>query len=88
MRNRKQQKIRKNDTSEMKRRDQVVVSRLRTEYFIVTHAQIINPEFPPECPFCHTKLTTDHILWNCKDTKPERIRMNITSEVWKGRSKK
>jgi hypothetical protein len=84
MRNRKQQKTRRNDTSEMTRRDQVVVSRLRTGYFRATHAQIINHEPPPEC---YTKLATDHILWTCKETEPERIRMNIKSEVWKGGKK-
>jgi hypothetical protein len=84
MRNRKQHKTRRNETSEMTRRDQVAGSRLRTGYSRATHAHIINQEPTPEYPFCYTKLTTDHILWTCKDTEPERIRMNITSEVWKG----
>jgi hypothetical protein len=87
MRNRKQQKTRRNDTSEMTRRDQVAVSRLRTWYSKETDAEIINHEPPPECPFCYTKLITDYILWTCKETEPERIRMNITSEVWKGGKK-
>jgi hypothetical protein len=72
----------------MKRRDQVVISRLRTGYFRATHSQIINHEPSPKFPFCFTKLTTDHILWTCKETEPERNRINITSEVWKGGKKK
>jgi hypothetical protein len=64
----------------MKRRDQVMISR---------HSQIINHEPPLECPFNtqDTKLTTDHILWTCKETDAERNRINITSEVWKGGKK-
>jgi hypothetical protein len=83
IRNRKQQRIRKNDTNEMKRRDQVVVSRLRTGYSRATHVQIINHEPPPECPFCHTKITTDHILWNCKGTEPEKIGKGGKEEIEK-----
>jgi hypothetical protein len=71
----------RNDTSEMKRRDPVVISRLWT------HSQIINHEPPPECPFSYTKLTTDQILWTWKETEPERKRINITSEVWKRKKK-
>jgi hypothetical protein len=62
MRNQKQQRTKRNDTSKMKRRDQVVIRRQRTGYSTATHSQIINHEPPPECPFCYTKLSTDHIL--------------------------
>jgi hypothetical protein len=43
----------------------------------------MNREPRPECPFCGVPLTIDHILWQCKDTKKEMTRMNITKEVWK-----
>jgi hypothetical protein len=42
MRNQKPQRTKRNDTSDMKRRDQVVFSRLRTGYSRATHSQIIN----------------------------------------------
>jgi hypothetical protein len=45
------------------------------------------PKPPPECPFCDTNLTTDHIIWICKEMEAERNRINITSEVWKGGKK-
>jgi hypothetical protein len=53
------------------------------------HAQIINHEPTPECPFCYTKLTTDHILWNCKETESERIRkdQNEHHRRWRGGNK-
>jgi hypothetical protein len=69
MRNRKKQRTKRNDTSEMKRkirqclqrdqRDQRPgnVSRIRSGYSRATLSQINNHEPPPECPFCDTKLT-------------------------------
>jgi hypothetical protein len=48
------------------RRDQDVISRLRTGYCRATHAAIMNREPRPECPFCEVPLTIDHILWQCK----------------------
>jgi hypothetical protein len=43
----------------------------------------MNREPRPECPFCVVPLTIDHILWQCKETKEEMTRMNITKELWK-----
>jgi hypothetical protein len=88
MRNQKPLRTKRNNTSEMKRRDQVVISRPRTGYSRATHSQIINHEPPPECPFCDTKVTTDHILWTCEETEAERNRIIITSEVCKGGKRK
>jgi hypothetical protein len=34
-----------------------------------------------------TQNSPPTISWNCKKTEPERIRMNITNEVWKGGKK-
>jgi hypothetical protein len=51
----------------MKRRDQVVISRLRTGY-------IINRQ--------DNRLTVDHILRDCKETEAERQRANIQNNIW------
>jgi hypothetical protein len=40
------------DTQKMTRRDQVLISRLRTGYCRATHGAIMNREPRPECPFC------------------------------------
>jgi hypothetical protein len=87
MRNPKTHRTKSNDTSAMKRNNQVVMSRLRTGYTRATHSQIINHKPPPECLFCNTKLNTDHILWTCKETEEERNRSNIISDIWKGGKK-
>jgi hypothetical protein len=69
----------------MTRRDQVVISRLRTGYCRAAHAAIMNMnrEPRPVCPFCGVPLTTDHIQRSYrKESKKEMTRMNITKEVW------
>jgi hypothetical protein len=42
----------------MKRRDQVVISRLRTSYTMATHDYIINKQDNNECPFCNVRRWT------------------------------
>jgi hypothetical protein len=60
----------------MKRRDQVVICRLR----MITSKDNI------ECSFCNDRLTVEHNLWDCKETEAERQRANIQNNIWnKGR---
>jgi hypothetical protein len=66
----------------MKRRDQVVISRLRTGYTMATHGYIINKQDNNDCPFCNVRLTVDHILWDCKETEAERQRANDQNNIW------
>jgi ribosomal protein L37AE/L43A len=57
------------NTKKMKRRDQVVISRLGTGYTMTTHVYIINKQDNfNECPFCNVRLTVYRILWDCKET--------------------
>jgi hypothetical protein len=65
----------------MKRRDQVVISRLRTGYNMPTHGYIINKPDNIECPFCNIRLTVDHILWDSNETDA-RQRANIQNNIW------
>jgi hypothetical protein len=61
----------------MKRRDQVVISRLQTGYTMATHGYIRNKQDNNDCPFYNVRLTVDHILCDCKETEAERQRTNI-----------
>jgi hypothetical protein len=74
------------NTKTMNRREQVVVSRLRSGYTRATHASVIviDKDLSTECPFCAVKITIDYILWDCKKTEITRLQMNITKEIWKG----
>jgi hypothetical protein len=50
------------DTRGMTRREHVVISRLRTGYTRATHRPRMNGITDPQCPFCNTGLTVDHVL--------------------------
>jgi hypothetical protein len=50
------------DTKGMTRREQVVISRLRTGYTRATHGPRMNGITNPQCPY--TGLTVDHVLWD------------------------
>jgi hypothetical protein len=45
------------DTKKMKRRDQVVISRIQTGYTMATHGYIINKQENNNFPFCNVRLT-------------------------------
>jgi hypothetical protein len=82
MKNKKKEIEWNKDTKEMKRRDHVVISRLRTDYTIVTHGYIINKQDNNEFPFCNVSLTENHILWDCKEREAERQRAIIQNNIW------
>jgi hypothetical protein len=67
-----------NYTEKLKRRDQVAVTRLRTDYSRATHRNKIEGAPDPDCPFCSAKLTLEHNLWQCKETEEERRKSNMT----------
>jgi hypothetical protein len=54
---------RKEDTKGMPTKEQVVISRLRTEYTRATHGPKMKGVGSLLCPFCNTDLSVDHILW-------------------------
>jgi regulator of replication initiation timing len=62
MTNRKKEIEWNKDTKKMKRRDQVVISRLRTGYTMATHGYIINKQDNNDCLFCNVRLTVYYIL--------------------------
>jgi outer membrane cobalamin receptor len=72
-----------NDTVELSRKEQVVISRLSKGYTRLTHRHIIRKTDIPDCPFCDVRLTTDHILWQCSETRNERDEFGVQSTAWK-----
>jgi hypothetical protein len=74
------------NTKTMNRREQVVVSRIRTGYTRATYASVMNKDLSIECPFCGVKTTVDHIVSDCKETEIKRLQMNITKAMKKWRS--
>jgi hypothetical protein len=64
----------KDDSTNLSRKKQVVVSILRTGYKRATHRHVIEKTPSPVCPFFGVSLTTEHILWDCTETMTERER--------------
>jgi hypothetical protein len=62
------------NTKTLNRREQVVISRLRTGYTRATHASVMNKDLSTDCLFCTVKITVDHILWHCKETNKTATR--------------
>jgi hypothetical protein len=62
----------KDGSTNLSRKEQVVVYRLRKGYTRKTHRNVIEKTPSPECPFCGVSLTTEHILWECMETTRER----------------
>jgi hypothetical protein len=77
MRNRKTSANWQNDTAELSRKEQMIISRLRTEYTRAIHRHVIEKTDTPNCPFCDVRLTTDHILWQCDETRNKRDEFRI-----------
>jgi hypothetical protein len=75
MKHRKASVCWQNYTGEMSRKESVVISRFRTGYTRTPQTQKTDIL---DCPFCDVRLTTDHILWQCSET---RIRINILKEM-------
>jgi hypothetical protein len=69
--------------SDMNHRQALVISCLRTGYTRATHRHIIEKNDIPDCPLCDVRLTTNHILWQCSETRNERDECGINSTVWK-----
>jgi hypothetical protein len=71
----------KNTVEKLKRRDQVALTRLRTDYSRATHRNKMEGTPDPDYPFCSAKLKLEHILWQCKETEKERQKSNMTEKI-------
>ena len=54
----------------LKRSDQVFISRIRIGHSQLTHTYLSKGEYQPECIFCECPFTLYHILLECSDTSP------------------
>ena len=56
----------------LKRSDQVVISRIRVGHTKFTHSYLLKGEQQPECIFCDCPLNLHHIFLERSDTLPAR----------------
>jgi ribonuclease HI len=47
------------------RRDEILIHRLRIGHTNLTDSYLLRRETPPECDFCHIRLTVEHLLLSC-----------------------
>jgi hypothetical protein len=69
MKERKALHIMNTNTKTTARLEHVGINNLRTGYTRAPQSAVIDKEPSPEGPFCPVNLTTDHILWQCKETE-------------------
>nr|CAI5826955.1 unnamed protein product [Callosobruchus analis] len=65
----------------MKRREQVVIARLRMGHTNVTSMHLLRGESPPMCSICQEIITTKHILLDCPQYEHYRIQLNLPNNI-------
>ncbi|CAK9795846.1 Probable RNA-directed DNA polymerase from transposon X-element [Anthophora plagiata] len=66
----------------LNRKEKAVLSRLRTGHTKITHEHLLKKTEPPHCNRCPSQsLTTDHLLYECTVTNPQRQKYNIKPDT-------
>ena len=65
-------------STKIKRRTEVVLTRLRIGHTHLTHKYLLCGEDPPQCAICDSLLTVEHILTRCVTYSYERIRAGLS----------
>jgi hypothetical protein len=61
-------------------RDEILIYCLRVEHADLTHSYLLRRKTPPECDFCHVRLTVEHVLLSCCKYNPLRRKFyNVNS---------
>lgn len=61
-----------NSDPKMTRREQVLITRIRTGHSKITHRYLLENTSPPLCDICQVRLSVEHIITSCR--KYENIR--------------
>ena len=78
-----QNKVNKPCNIVLKREDEVIITRLRIGHSKLTHSYLLNKELQPECISCNCPLSIYHVLLECCDFTPIRIRLfNNIQSMW------
>ena len=64
-----------------KRKNQVLVNRLRIGHTKLTHSYLILKENPPICEMCSVTLTVKHILIDCPRYTQKRLKYNLRDNL-------
>jgi hypothetical protein len=83
MRERKGQAEWSKDTEELRRRDQVIISKNRTASTRATLSYILQKHDNPECPFCYTGLQKSIFYEHVGEPEQKHRELNINKDEWK-----
>jgi len=56
-----------------RRREEIVLCRLRIGHSFLTHRYLLAGKYPPECISCQERLAVDHILLHCSEYHHIRV---------------
>jgi hypothetical protein len=65
----------------LKRRDEVILNRLRIGHTYYTHANLMKKEPPKICHTCGHPTSIKLIITECRDTQEARIKHNIPEHL-------
>ena len=63
------------------RKEQVLLNRLLIGHTHLTHSYLLNREQPPNCDYCKSPLTAEHILTSCSAYKNIREKHYSNSQL-------
>lgn len=64
-----------------KRREEVILTRLRIGHTRLTHEYLMTRSSPPICRTCNTQLTVKHILTDCTQYADKRRLFELSSDI-------
>jgi hypothetical protein len=70
-----------NDTHNLRRQDQVVVSRIRMGYTRLTEAYRLDNSPQLQWQICQTSISVPHILWECSEYPHQRTQHEIDQGI-------
>ena len=65
----------------LKRQEQVLITRMLISHSALTHSHIYKKEEPRYCETCNVRCTLEHIIVNCQKFQEERLKFKINPNI-------
>jgi len=69
--------------TDLNRKNEVILNRLRIGHTKLTHGHLMAKEDPPLCPTCNTNFSIKHIIVHCPNFNEARKFFNIPDNLYK-----
>ena len=63
------------------RKQEVIITRLRTGHTNITHKYLMSKDAPSVCVICDMRLSIDHLLTECPLYEPERLATDLAQNL-------